>query len=116
MNGTIGRRSDAETDAWVADAAAEAGGGGFQPMTLLDALRIARATVSELTQMPLDGIAASEIDSDGGWRIVIEVVESAARMGENDLLAAHEIRIGPDGAPRGITRLRRYRREEGDIS
>lgn len=112
MTGAPDRQPTAAAAAWAADAAAEAHGAGPSALPLLDALRIARATVSELTQMPLDGVAASEAESDGGWRIVIDVVESAARMGENDLLAVHEIRLGPDGTPRGIVRLRRYRREE----
>lgn len=38
--------------------------------------------------------------------MVIDVVKSVARMGDNDLLASHEVRIDPEGEPLNVTRTR----------
>ena len=48
--------------------------------------------------------------------MVVDLVESVARMGENDLLAAYEVTIGVDGELKHFTRLRRYRREDMEAS
>jgi hypothetical protein len=81
------------------------------PPNLLEAMAIARAAAAELTGLKVDGVASSAARPDGGWRVVVEVVESRARMGENDLLGAYALELGPDGGLSGFDRLRRYRRE-----
>jgi hypothetical protein len=45
--------------------------------------------------------------------VEVEVIESHARMGDNDLLAAYDVRVGEAGEVRGFRRLRRYFREDG---
>jgi hypothetical protein len=82
------------------------------PMPLIEAIAVARATASELTGLPVDGIAATASDGSGGWRITVDVIESAARMGENDLIAAYDVHLGSDGGLAGFGRARRYRRED----
>jgi len=91
--------------AWAREAAA--------PIGLMEAMRLARAAAAELSGLPVDGIAASARTPEGGWRIVVDVIESPARMGENDLLSAQELLFAPDGALEGYARLNRYRREGG---
>ncbi|MEM1428647.1 MAG: gas vesicle protein GvpO [Pseudomonadota bacterium] len=86
----------------------------MDPIPLIEALSRARASIAELSGFPIDGITASEADGAGGWTVTVEVVESAARMGENDLLSAFQVRIAHDGALAGFSRLRRYRREARD--
>jgi hypothetical protein len=92
-------------DAWSAERA--------RPIPLIEALALARTSVAELTGLPIDGISASEPDGAGGWTVTVEVVEAAARIGENDLLSAFQAHIARDGSLAGYSRLRRYRREEG---
>lgn len=82
------------------------------PMPLIEAIAVARATASELTGLPVDGIAATASDGSGGWRITVDVIESAARMGENDLIASYDVHLGSDGGLTGFDRARRYRRED----
>ena len=94
-------------EAWAADAVA--------PISLMEAISVARAAAAEFTGLPLDGIAASGADPAGGWRVTVEVIEGAARMGENDLLAAYDVRLAADGALTGFERIRRYRREDREI-
>jgi hypothetical protein len=82
-------------------------------LTLIEAIGLARRTAAQLTELPVDGIAESGRHADGGWRVLVDVVESAARMGENDLLATHEVILSPEGDLTGFSRLRRYHREDG---
>lgn len=101
--GTLSGDGD-KADAWDAEAA--------RAIPLIEAMKIARAATAEVTGLPVDGIAASGADAHGGWCITVEVIESPARMGENDLLSAHEVRLAPDGGLAGFTRVGRYRRED----
>ncbi|MEM6739106.1 MAG: gas vesicle protein GvpO [Pseudomonadota bacterium] len=93
-----------ETGGWAEEAK--------RPIALIEALAIARKATAELTGLPIDGIVASDADGQGGWHVTVDAIEGAARMGENDLLAAYSVQIGGDGALLGYRRLRRYRREE----
>lgn len=85
-----------------------------ETLTLMEAIGIARRTVAALTDLPLDAVASSERHPEGGWRVVVDAIESPARLGDNDLIASHEVVLGADGALLGFSRLRRYRREEAD--
>ena len=46
---------------------------------------------------------------------MVDVIESAARLGDNDLVAAFEVRIDQHGEVLSCSRTRRYRREEGGV-
>lgn len=82
-------------------------------MTLTEALKIAKSEVAAISDLPVDGLAKSERLPDGGWAVTLELVESPARMGENDLLSAHELKLDPEGRVVEIARIGRYRREDG---
>jgi hypothetical protein len=82
------------------------------PVRLLEAIAIARRTVAMLTELPIDSVAGCERTAGGGWRIVVDAVEAKARMGDDDLLATHEVILAADGELAGFSRLRRYRRED----
>jgi hypothetical protein len=83
---------------------------GFGPA---EAIEAARRTMAATGHPAIDGVAACELGEDGLWRVEVEVVESRARMGDNDLLAAYDVRLGEAGEVRGFRRLRRYFREDG---
>ena len=82
-------------------------------MTLPDILVRARMEIQAVSDLPVDSLARSERDQDGSWLVVLELLESAARMGDNDLLCAYEMRLDPSGQLIGITRIGRYYREAG---
>lgn len=82
-------------------------------ITLPRAMALAREAMPDITAQPMDGIASSERDGEG-WRIVTEVIEAPARMGNNDLLAAYELTLDAEGELTGFRRLRRYHREDRD--
>jgi hypothetical protein len=78
-----------------------------------EAIEAARRAIRATGHSEIDGVASCEVGSDGAWRVEVEVIESHARMGDNDLLAAYDVRLGEGGEVRGFRRLRRYYREDG---
>ena len=93
-------------------------GGGWPaaadgPVTLFEAMAVARRSVSLMTDQPIDGVAGSERLDEGGWKVIVETIEGAARMGDNDLLAAYEVSVAADGEIAGFRRTARYHREDG---
>ena len=81
-----------------------------------EAIAIARRSIGAMVDLQLDAVSHCERAEDGTWKVVVDLVESVARMGENDLLAAYEVTIGVDGELKHFTRLRRYRREDMEAS
>ncbi len=81
------------------------------PLSMMRAMEMARSHMAGISPQPIDGIASAE-RAGTGWTMVVEVVESPARMGDNDLLAAFQLDIGGDGDLAGFRRLRRYHRED----
>lgn len=85
-------------------------------MTMVEAIVQARAALGTMTTLSVDAIGRCERQANGGWVVKIDVIESMARMGDNDLLATFEIEMDGEGEPLRIERLRRYRREDRDAS
>lgn len=71
--------------------------------------KLGRDLIVDLTEQPFDAIARCEA-RDGGWRLEIEVIESRARMGDDDLLTAYALDLSADGELLGYRRLGRRRR------
>ena len=84
-------------------------------LSMMEAIKAARAAVLEMTGIEADGITECEKDEAGGWKISVDVIESPARLGDNDLLATYAIQIGPDRELMRYSRIRRYHREGGDV-
>ena len=81
---------------------------------LAEAITHARRAMASVTAQPIDAIASCEKVDGDIWRLRVEVIESPARMGDNDLLSAYEVEIAAGGEVQGFRRLSRYHREEGD--
>lgn len=88
--------------------------GAAAEFALADAVGAARRAMSSIGHGAIDAVAAAERAEDMSWRVEVEVIESAARMGDNDFLAAYDVRLGSAGELLGIRRLRRYHREDRD--
>ena len=84
-------------------------------LTLGQAIARIRAAVPTITDAPVDAIRSCERLPEGGWRAIVEVIESAARMGDNDLLSAYEMALDATGELTGFQRTGRYHRETGDV-
>ncbi|MEM9757323.1 MAG: gas vesicle protein GvpO [Pseudomonadota bacterium] len=83
------------------------------PLPMPKAVGLARAALAEITDHPIDSVARCERGPNGAWTIVFEVLESPARMGENDFLAAYQLSLDPGGDLIHADRIGRYRREDG---
>jgi hypothetical protein len=91
---------------------------GQQParLPMMEAVGLAKAAVASMTVLDFDSIGACEKRADGGWTIAVDVIESVARMGDNDLLATYSVQIDAEGDLVNLTRTRRYHREDRDQS
>lgn len=76
------------------------------------AIASARLAVAGITEQKIDGVARCQKDEQGVWIVVVDVIDSPARMGENDLLAAYEVHVDEEGEVQYCARTRRYRRED----
>ena len=86
---------------------------GPTALSMLEVIAQARRAFAGLNGSKIDAVAQCAADEDGSWRVVIDVIESPAKLGKNDLLCAYEIRVAPQGRIAGFQRLGRYHREEG---
>lgn len=84
------------------------------PMSMMGAIKEAKGAILEMTGLPVDTVAQCRKEDGGAWKISVDVIESPARMGDNDLLATYEVVIGPDTELMSFERLRRYHREDRD--
>lgn len=86
---------------------------GTRDIDMAGALTLARRAIATVTSAEIDAVARCERGDDGAWSVEIDVIESTARMGDNDLLAAFDIRVAADGTVGSVRRLRKYHREAG---
>ncbi len=80
--------------------------------SLAQAIMGARQAIKSITDSPIDAIKECHRGSEDDWIATVEVVESPARMGDNDLLSAYEIRMDATGELVAFQRVGRYHRED----
>ena len=83
-------------------------------LTMTAAIRAARDALASMTALGFDSVGRCERRTDGGWTVELDVIESIARLGENDLLATYAVDIDAEGEPLQVRRSRRYHREDRD--
>lgn len=81
-------------------------------LTISEVMARARAEIAGVTDLPVLSVIRTGRGPDGGWVVALELLETAARMGDNDLLTAYEIQFDAFGEVAGILRLARYHRED----
>lgn len=79
--------------------------------SLVEAMSLARRTVAMFTELPVDGVPECAPEQ-GGWRVIVEVVESKARLGDNDMIAAYQVSVTEAGEVGSFQRIDRYNRTE----
>lgn len=89
-------------------------GSGGVKLSMMGAIAQAKETVGAMTSLQVDSIARCTKSPEGDWEIAVDVIESVARMGDNDLLATYEVQIDKDGEMVNFNRTRRYHREDRD--
>lgn len=83
-------------------------------LSMMEAMTEARTAVTGMTGIDIDSVVQCQRDPSGIWNIALDVIESPARMGDNDLLATYEVQIAPGPELISYNRLRRYHREDKD--
>ena len=85
-------------------------------LSLTQVISHAREGVAAISGLPVDAVSKCERLPEGGWHLVVDLVESPARMGENDLIAVFDVSLDPEGALQSFERRGRYRREDGGLA
>jgi len=75
----------------------------------------ARAVVQSITAKEPEVVSRCE-RQDTNWKVMVEVIETKARIDDNDLIASYEVEIDPDGELVGYERVRRYKRAQGVLT
>jgi hypothetical protein len=78
-------------------------------MNTLQVTRRAKETVCEITGRDVELVSKCEKD-DQAWTIVLDIIESKARISDNDMIASYELILDLAGDLQRYMRLRRYRR------
>ncbi|WP_299881893.1 gas vesicle protein GvpO [uncultured Sulfitobacter sp.] len=83
-------------------------------LSMMDAIGRARTAIGTMTGLDIDAVVHCAKSSAEGasWAVTLDVVESRARMGDNDLLSAYEVQLDAAGELLHFERLRRYHRED----
>jgi hypothetical protein len=76
---------------------------------------VARAAVQSITGTEPEVVSRCE-RQDANWRVMVEVIETKAKLHDNDLLASYQIDIDADGEIIGYDRVRRYKRMQGTLT
>lgn len=85
-------------------------------LSMMQAIAHAKAALATMTVLQFDSVGRCERQPEGRWTITLDLIESMARMGDNDLLATYEVDLDAEGEPLNMMRTRRYHREDRDQS
>lgn len=80
-------------------------------VSVMEAMRRGRQAVDQVTGLQVDAVAACSPEGDG-WRVIVDVIEAPARLGDNDLLATYEVLLDGAGEVQRFQRTGRYNRTE----
>ncbi len=83
-------------------------------LTMLEAIAAAKSAIGTMTGQTIDSVAQCARHDNDHWSVSIDVIESMARLGDNDLLATYQVEIGSNAELVQFNRVRRYHREDQD--
>ena len=78
-------------------------------MNTIEATNLARITLASLLGRQSETVSGCE-KHENGWTVFVEVIETKARISDNDLIATYRIDIDKTGEVAGYNRTRRYQR------
>jgi hypothetical protein len=82
--------------------------------TATEAARRAAEELAELVHHPQEGVSAVRRAEDGGWTVLLDVLELARIPDTTSLLATYEVELDPEGRMVQYRRTARYRRGGAD--
>jgi hypothetical protein len=83
-------------------------GRGTSGIGVAKAARAAMSQLELLTNREAEGIVAIEKNDDGGWKVVVEVVENRRVPNSTDVLAEYDVVLDRDGELTSYSRGSRY--------
>ncbi|MEM7520420.1 MAG: gas vesicle protein GvpO [Pseudomonadota bacterium] len=81
-------------------------------LSMPDAIAKARLAMGAITSAPVDAVRSCTRGENDVWTATVEVIESPARLGDNDLISAYEMKIDGGGDLLEFQRVGRYHRED----
>jgi hypothetical protein len=70
---------------------------------------MSRGLAERVTGLPVEVVSRCE-KAQEGWRVLVEVLETKARLADNDVLATYQFDLDNDGDLLGYERTSRYAR------
>jgi hypothetical protein len=81
-------------------------------VTAAQVARHAREQMGELTSQPVEGVRGVRRDDDGGWEVIVEVLELERIPNSTDVLGSYVLSLDESGEVREYRRARRYYRNQ----
>ncbi|MEO1748477.1 MAG: gas vesicle protein GvpO [Pseudomonadota bacterium] len=78
-------------------------------MNTIEATRNAREAIEALLGKPADTVSSCR-KHENGWTVTLEVVETKARIADNDMIASYRVEIDSTGEIANYAREQRYQR------
>jgi hypothetical protein len=74
----------------------------------------ARRQLAEITGMEAESVSSLRRDDDGGWTLIVEVLELSRVPSTDDVIGSYEVQLDEDGELLEYQRIRRYPRSKAD--
>jgi gas vesicle protein GvpO len=74
----------------------------------------ARRQLSEITGMEAESVSSLRPGEDGGWTLIVEVLELSRVPSTDDVIGSYEVQVDEDGELLEYRRIRRYPRSKAD--
>jgi hypothetical protein len=81
-------------------------------VTAAQVARHAAREMQELMRQPVEGVRGVRRDDDGGWEVIVEVLELERIPNSTDVLGSYVLLLDESGEVREYRRVRRYHRNQ----
>ena len=81
-------------------------------VTAAQVVRHAARQMQELTMQRVEGVRGVRRDDDGGWEVIVEVLELERIPNSTDVLGSYVLLLEESGEVREYRRVRRYHRNQ----
>jgi hypothetical protein len=72
----------------------------------------ARGQIAEMTGMEAESVSSIRRGDDGGWNVVVEVLELSRVPSTDDVIGSYEVELDDEGELIGYERIGRYPRSQ----
>jgi Gas vesicle synthesis protein GvpO len=79
-----------------------------------EAVQRVREELPALLGKPVESVLGVQRDDEGGWHVIVQVVELARVPNSSDVLGAYLVTLDDEGEIEGYQRQRRYVRSQPD--